>query len=58
MSEKSRKLPQKDYLVDFSRPFPGGSKTAFFRLRNALFGFPGFRGLYGAGGGSQRDWTT
>ena len=24
---------------------------AFFGLRNALFGFPGFRVLYGAGGG-------
>ena len=41
------------YLIDFSRPFSGGSKMAFFGLRNALFGFPGCRALYGAGGGRK-----
>ena len=54
--KKSRRLPQKDCLIDFSRPFSGGSKMAFFRLWNALLGFPGFRVLYGAGG-SQHTHT-
>ena len=30
-SEKSRKLSQKDYLIEFSRPFSGGVKNGIFR---------------------------
>ena len=34
--------------MDFWGPFSGGAKMAFFGLRNALSGIPGFRVLYGA----------
>ena len=36
-SEKSQKVPQKEYLIDFSRPFLGGVKNGIFQTSKCTF---------------------